>query len=70
MRFRIFLMVTHLFLFIHDFLYVRILYLLHKKLFRIAEKNRLRQQKRYSTWKLSCAPKFSQKNVLATKEIM
>ena len=37
-RFQIFLMVTHLCLFIHDILYDHILYELHKKLLRVAQK--------------------------------
>ena len=37
-RFQIFLMATHLCLFIHDILYDHILYELHKKLLRVAQK--------------------------------
>ena len=37
-RFQIFLMVTHLCLFIHDILYDHILYELHKKFLRVAQK--------------------------------
>ena len=31
-------MARHLFLFIHDILYAHILYMLHKKMFRVAQK--------------------------------
>ena len=44
-RFHIFLMATHLFPFIHDILYIHILYMFHKKMLRVAQKTILRQQK-------------------------
>ena len=41
----IFLMATHLFLFIHDVLYARILYMLHKKCYRVVQKTMLYHKK-------------------------
>ena len=46
-RFQIFLIITHLFLFIHDILQAHILYVLHKNLFLVAQKAMLCQQKKY-----------------------
>ena len=38
-------MAAHLFLFIHDILYIPILYMFHKKMLRVAQKTILSQQK-------------------------
>ena len=67
-----FLMATHLFFFIHDILYAHILYVLHKKLLRVAQKTMLWQKKKFHI-EVTLRTKImgvTKKYVVAIKKIM
>ena len=69
--FQIFLMATHVFLFIHAILYAHILYVLHRNLLHVAQKTVV-STKKYFTLKLTPEAKImpvTKRYVVATKNM-